>query len=156
MKTGPVPISYEQAWKKLLSEAVIEGDCLLVTRGQSIGIGYKDVRAGGRTWYVHRFAYFMTHDDMCFGTVILHTCDRPNCINEKHLVQGTHTDNVDDKVAKKRHCFGGKHYKAKLTDELVLSIRAEPKQSLEILSKKYGVGRGTILQVIRRQTWKHL
>jgi hypothetical protein len=36
------------------------------------------------------------------GTCILHSCDNPLCCNPKHLRPGTHTDNMQDALAKKR------------------------------------------------------
>ncbi len=36
------------------------------------------------------------------GSVVLHTCDNPKCVNPKHLVVGTQSENIKDCVQKKR------------------------------------------------------
>lgn len=35
-----------------------------------------------------------------------HSCDNPPCINPEHLAEGTHADNVDDKVSRGRQRGG--------------------------------------------------
>jgi len=49
----------------------------------------------------HRVSYSATIGPLKVGMEICHRCDRPGCINPKHLFQGTHSDNIQD--ARKKH-----------------------------------------------------
>lgn len=50
----------------------------------------------------HRFVYEHCIGPIAPGKLICHKCDRPGCINPKHLFQGTSTENYQDAVNKKR------------------------------------------------------
>ncbi len=56
---------------------------------------------------------------------VLHTCDNCPCCNPKHLVEGTHLDNMRDMNKKgRRVCERGEaRHSAKLTEEKVREIR---------------------------------
>jgi hypothetical protein len=53
-------------------------------------------------------ASYMLYNNVNLKTsdVIMHTCDNPKCVNSKHLKKGTHNDNVQDRVKKKRSATG--------------------------------------------------
>lgn len=50
--------------------------------------------------FKHRRVYFNATGQL--PAVVRHTCDNPHCINLEHLVGGTHQDNMDDMVSRKR------------------------------------------------------
>lgn len=50
----------------------------------------------------HRFVYRTLNQEWIEGWLICHTCDRPGCINPKHLFKGTAQDNMRDMVIKNR------------------------------------------------------
>jgi hypothetical protein len=55
----------------------------------------------------HRAAYMMYNNiELNTDQIIMHMCDNPSCINPKHLKLGTHYDNVQDRVSKKRSASG--------------------------------------------------
>lgn len=63
----------------------------------------------GRHDSAHRVAWILTHgeipeieDSDGHGTCVLHKCDTPLCVNPEHLFLGTHLQNMQDKLAKKR------------------------------------------------------
>lgn len=58
-----------------------------------------------------RIAYRLTKGDIETGKVILHSCDNPPCCNPNHLSQGTHLENMLDKITKGRQWRGGPYKK---------------------------------------------
>lgn len=85
----------------------------------------------------------------------LHSCDNPPCVNPDHLRWGTRQDNSADKVAKHRHPYGETAPRAKLTEEMVRAIRADPRPNY-IVAMDYPVARNTICAIRKRRSWKHL
>lgn len=155
MPTGPVPMTKKQAVTIALVKAVKDGDCLLRTTKATFGIGYKIICANGRQFYAHRLVYEICKGPILTG-VIRHTCDRPNCINPDHLIDGTHKDNVKDKVQKLRHGFGKTHYAAKLTEEIVRDMRLVKPPKFKEWSVKYGITTGALKSAYYNHTWKHV
>jgi len=105
----------------------------------------------------HRVSY-----QLCCGADpgdlhVCHTCDNPGCVNPAHLFLGTHSDNMRDKESKRRgrHAKGESHWRAKLTEEDVLVIRAST-DSTYALAKRYGVDPAVIGSAISGKTWCHL
>jgi hypothetical protein len=118
--------------------------------------GYGVLSAGPRGQVrAHRFAYELTHGAIPDGLVVCHACDNRPCCNPAHLWIGTTQDNEDDKRAKGRNIRGALSPRAKLTDEIVLSIRSS-NDSVTQLAVRYGVSCGTISAVRRGITWKHV
>jgi hypothetical protein len=67
--------------------------------------GYGVLRLGRKSILAHRYFYSLTNGTIPDGLEIRHTCDNPPCCNPKHLLVGTHTENVRDSVDRKRHHF---------------------------------------------------
>jgi len=152
--TGPKPRTIEEIIEVLTAGSTHreETDCFL-WQGRTSGLGYGSISYNGKSAYIHRLIYEYVFCEP--AEVIRHTCDTPNCWNPDHLLNGSHADNVDDKVAKLRHRFGENHYKALLTEEQVRDIRASDLPPVE-LAKKYNVHRGAIHAVLKGDTWKHV
>ena len=123
-----------RVWKELLAEAVQVGECLLIEKGHSTGIGYKRRSADNKTWYVHQIADQMARGPAPEGIVLTHICDRPNCINSEHIKRGT-------------------HYRTRLTIEQVRKIR-EAQGTYAELGRKFGIGRGAIHNIKSGRTWR--
>lgn len=79
--------------------------------------GYAHTTRNKKTVLAHRQAYIDTYGPIPDGMHVLHKCDNPSCVNPEHLFVGTHTDNMQDKLAKGRdqnasrtHCYQGHEY----------------------------------------------
>lgn len=88
----------------------------------------------------------------------------PECSNPEHLFLGTNADNMRDMGNKGRSKFhkarfrGTDHGMAKLTDDVVRSIRADRAQGCTYgtLATRYSISRSLACQVALRQIWKHV
>lgn len=125
-----------------------------------IGIGGKYTK-GGRIYRAHRIALYL--DKNLWPEDAMHTCDNPCCCNPKHLVAGTHAENMEDMHKKKRSkggnggMFGQRNGMSKLTPEVVNEIRiryAIGKESQSELGKIFGVSQTQIGRIVRNERWK--
>jgi hypothetical protein len=116
--------------------------------------------------YASRVALFLTN-----GTVPTqgnHHCDNPPCSRPKHLYDGTHQDNMRDRMDRGRYVVqphllnqnGTKNKVAKLTDDLVVQARnlAREGQTLPQIHAeiKSPVTMTVLRWAITGRTWKHL
>lgn len=90
------------------------GPCHVWTAGKNPA-GYGKLGVGSRrnrtlsTVLAHRVAFELTHGREPVD-LVLHHCDNPACVNVSHLFEGSHRDNVDDKVKKGRTPAGDGHF----------------------------------------------
>ena len=136
--------------------------------------GYTNEQGYGRTWiddkgyYAHR-VIFNLHNP---GVITLsapkskyetgwlrHSCDNPPCCNPKHLLVGTHDDNMKDKVARNRQTrWGGgvRSPRAKLSAEDVRIIRLHKRDGATIraLALLYEVSRSAISHCVYGRSYQ--
>lgn len=113
---------------------------------------------GNRKVGAHRRAYQFAVGSTPDGIDVCHRCDNRACVNPGHLFLGTRAENLGDMVRKGRSARGEKHFRAKLTPEQVLQIRAftgDAKARMS-LAASLGVSYATILDVQARRSWSHL
>jgi len=91
---------------RLQTEYVKDGDCWL-WQGSCNPKGYGSIHTG-KFHSAHRSAYMLFVGPIPPGKYVIHTCDRPACINPAHLRIATPQENTADMIAKDRHGFWGK------------------------------------------------
>ncbi len=64
---------------------------------------YGVMSVGPQTRRATHLSYFIHHGVDPDGSVVMHSCDVPNCVNPGHLTQGTQKENVADMIRKGRH-----------------------------------------------------
>lgn len=95
--------------------------------------GYGKFRIGASCERSHRAAFLIYKGEIPAGKHILHSCDRPACVNPKHLSVGSNLENQQEAWARKR-----KNKTQKLSAEEVLEIR-ESNLPQAVLSEQFGV-----------------
>jgi len=107
---------------------------------------------------LHRFIYVQKFGEIKAGHVIRHRCDNKQCINPDHLLEGSHADNVQDRVDRDRNnCVkGANHYRAKLDEPQVLEIFNNTVTPIKELAQKYNVSYDTVRNIKIGKVWKHI
>lgn len=152
-----------------------DSDCIIWT-GAKKETGYGMMKIRGKNWRAHRLSHIMSNGPIQAGMEILHSCNRPSCVNHLHLRAGTHEDNMKQAASQGRlkglrgdlsssrrfpECRprGRMNHFSKLNEERVAEIlfyyhwRAK---SIVELSNQYSVSGNCIKDIINRKTWIHV
>ncbi len=125
--------------------------------------GYPMITINNKSMPIYRYIYEKHNGKIPKGLEIRHKCDNPSCINPKHLEIGTHKDNMNDMVLRKRakngfitgNCekkFGEESINHKLTEKQVLEIKALTLSQRKI-AKIYNVSKGCIKRIKEGSAW---
>lgn len=106
----------------------------------------------GKQHRAHRLMYELHYGPIPKRLFVCHHCDNGLCVNPNHLFVGTHKDNMQDMVRKKRQCRTNRPA-ARLTIEQVLAIRAST-ENRAILAKRYSVGENHISKIRSGRVWR--
>lgn len=92
--------------------------------------------------------------------MVRHACDNRKCGNPRHLVAGTHQDNMDDKVARGRQSRlkGQLSPTSILRDSQVVDMRRRYAggEKTDALAQSFGVKAGTVGAIVSGRRWAHL
>ncbi len=169
---------YTPILQRLFSKVAEDSNGCWIWQGTVNGAGYGTIGLGSREAgkdFVHRVSYRLFHGHIPDGLFVLHKCDVKRCCNPMHLFCGTQQDNLDDAVSKGRTRTGNlwwtasraaeggivkgeSHGMAKLSESDVRDIRhlsADGMNSAN-LSRRFGVSRRMIRNILNRTNWKHV
>lgn len=118
--------------------------------------GYGKFYLERRIFKAHRAAWYFAFG-MPEQYEVMHTCDTPACVNPAHLRVGTHKENIDDMVQKRRHASanqrGANNPNARLTQEDIHEIRAWD-ATCRYLGRIYNVHYSVISKIKSGATWR--
>jgi hypothetical protein len=142
----------QRFWAKVDKSAGLDA-CWLWTASTS-GAGYGNIGMDGAMKSAHRISWELANGPIPPGMLVRHKCDNPPCVNPRHLLLGTHSDNMQDMLERGRQAKG-----SKVTEEMVREIRSRYSAggiSQKSLAAEYGIGQRHICGIILRQRWKHV
>ena len=84
------------------------------------------------------------------GSLVLHSCDNPSCVNPDHLFLGNQSDNIRDMVSKGRY-VGQRRLSVEQVREIRLSFDGQ-----RVLAKRFGISQSQISRVRRRVTYSEV
>lgn len=119
-------------------------------------VGYGRLKWHGKQRPAHRVAWEVYNGcemdralDACHEPVI---CHERSCINPLHIRPGTRSDNMADALLDGTDIRGKRNMNAKLTEQQVLAIFADPRSKAAI-ARDYGVARKTICSIKSGANW---
>jgi uncharacterized protein YerC len=121
-------------------------------------VGYGRVPYLTKMLYAHRVSYELANGPITDDRYVCHRCDNPPCVNPAHLFLGTHRENMDDMLAKKRNPRGSRHYRAILDEAQAVEViqRVAGGERYESIAKSYGVTKSTVSLIWRGDQWGHV
>jgi hypothetical protein len=138
--------------EKIKKKKIKDGECwrwtLYINRDGYGMVGYKNYK-----YLAHRLSYavFNVVDPEQMDTLLVrHLCNNPYCVNPRHLLLGTQTDNMAD--CRKAGRLGGAA-KPKLNEALVREIIASQGTSMKDRVERFGISGVTIWEIDTNKIW---
>jgi hypothetical protein len=115
--------------------------------------GYGGLVFEGKPRLAHHVSFRLTYGR--WPDYSRHSCDNEPCCNPAHLLEGTHADNMADKVQRGRQARGETLSKGGFTDRDIVAIRADPRSNKQV-AEAYGVDSARISRIRSRKLWGHV
>lgn len=120
--------------------------------------GYGVTTVRGKRELAHRLA-FELHSARKPNGLILHSCDNPPCCNPQHLREGTHADNMGDKMSRNRQAkgelCGSNRFSRGLIDALRFLHATEKLSPRELAALcRHVPDKSYIQKVVNGEVWK--
>ena len=132
-------------------------DCIVWPYGQT-GVGYGDIRRGGRAQGTHRLALLSISEPPTPAHDAAHgPCHNRLCVNPRHLSWKTRAENLADKMRDGTDHNGEANGSCKLTTMQVAEIReryATGQHTHRSLAAEYGVSYANIGKIVNYRTRK--
>lgn len=143
----------DRFWSKVNKTAT----CWLWT-GAKLKTGYGSIRIDHKAVRAHRVAYELLVGEIPDGGLILHSCDTPLCVNPDHLRIGDKRANTHDAIERGQHVVGEDHYRAKIPNHAIATIRAALAAGVpgKYLAKQFGVGPSMISAIKNGKKWRYV
>jgi predicted XRE-type DNA-binding protein len=144
--------------ERFFSKVRIEQNGCWIWTGGKDKDGYGRISIKRKTVRAHRVAYQLFLNCEPANLLVLHRCDRPECVAPAHLFLGTNADNMRDMAQKARSTLGSLHPRAKFTEQQVTGIRTLYERfgiTQSAIALSLGVRQSTISKLCRFQRWTH-
>jgi hypothetical protein len=147
-----------EAVRRYRELCVRDGACLIHPRRG----GYGTLRYRNESVLAHRAAYAVDHDVLRDGLVVRHVCDRRQCVEPTHLLEGSLAQNSRDMWERGRQprvgVKGEANKRAVLTADLVATMRRAVRSGtgLREVARLYGHEYSTVRAAVTGKTWRHL
>lgn len=150
-------------FQDILSRCLRDDDGCLIWQGAINSDGYGSLRIDQKSLKAHRWVAGLIYGPRDSSHVVMHSCDKPACVNPDHLSYGTQADNIADMISKGRGFvplnIGDTHSQAILNSEKVREIRrllSTTNLKQREIGAMFGVTQVTISDINRNRRWKHV
>lgn len=126
--------------------------------GKTMGKGYPRRKYEGAMRIGSHIAWHLTYGRFPQGDVLRHICDTPQCVNPRHLIEGTVMDNIRDRQERQRQARGEKAATSRLRaiDIPVIRKALANQEEAKSIGLRFGVGLSTIVAIKTGKTWGHI
>lgn len=146
----------DKLWERV---EVVQGCYLWLSTLDKDGYGIFQFRHEGVKYQkpAHIAAYVITTGEEP-KKLLRHTCHHRPCCRPKHLIPGTHTQNMRDMVHAGRAASGSANARSKLVERDIPEIDRLLRLgvSKQVIADAFGVDRSTIDGIGRRELWKQV